>query len=61
MLRSKRGFLKKKIAQKAIGRASIEDFDRSYYIQNGYEYWPFKGEYWLDELGNYHYCGHGKL
>ncbi len=59
MLRSKRGFLKKKIAQKAIGRASIEDFDRSYYIQNGYEYWPFKGEYWLDELGNYHYVGMG--
>lgn len=27
------------------------------YIKNGYEYWPFKGEYWLDEIGNYHYLG----
>ena len=60
MLRSKRGFLKKKIARKSISsRASIENFDRSYYVQNGYEYWPFKGEYWLDELGNYHYVGMG--
>lgn len=30
---------------------------RNYYIQNGYEYWPFQGEYWLDEIGNYHYVG----
>ncbi len=59
MLRSKRGFLKKKIAQKRTTGISIEDFDRSFYIQNGYEYWPFQGEYWLDELGNYHYIGTG--
>ena len=57
MLRSKRGFLKKKIAQRDTGQVSVEDFDRSFYIQNGYEYWPFQGEYWLDELGNYHYTG----
>lgn len=30
---------------------------RDYYIKNGYEYWPFQGEYWLDEIGNYHYVG----
>ena len=30
---------------------------RSFYVKNGYEYWPFNGEYWLDELGNYHYEG----
>jgi len=59
MLRSKRGFLKKKIAQKTTKGVSIEDFDRSFYIQNGYEYWPFQGEYWLYELGNYHYVGTG--
>ena len=59
MLRSKRGFLKKKIARKSTGSVSVEDFDRSFYIQNGYEYWSFKGEYWLDELGNYHYIGKG--
>ena len=57
MLRSKRGFLKKKIAQRNTGQRSVESFDRSFYIQNGYEYWPFQGEYWLDELGNYHYTG----
>ena len=58
LLRSKRGFLKKKIVQKTVGKVSIEYFNRSFYIQNGYEYWPFKGgEYWLDELGNYHYVG----
>ena len=58
LLRSKRGFLKKKIAEKTTGKVSIEYFDRSFYIQNGYEYWPFRGgEYWLDELGNYHYVG----
>ena len=34
-----------------------EDNQRDFYIQNGYEYWPFRGEYWLDELGNYHYVG----
>lgn len=31
--------------------------DRKFYIQNGFEFWPFQGEYWLDELGNYHYLG----
>ena len=59
MLRSRRGFLKQKIARRASKGISIEDFDRDYYIQNGYEYWPFKGEYWLDELGNYYYLGVG--
>jgi len=59
MLRSKRGYLKQKIADKTGSGVSIEDFDRSFYIQNGYEYWPFQGEYWLDELGNYHYVGRG--
>lgn len=27
------------------------------FTKNGYEYWPFQGEYWLDEIGNYHYLG----
>lgn len=34
-----------------------ENATRDYYIENGYEFWPFRGEYWLDELGNYHYMG----
>lgn len=50
--------LKKEIAGKGLSRAKIEEeTQRAYLIQNGYEYWPFKGEYWLDEIGNYHFVG----
>lgn len=56
MLNSKREALKKEIQGKGLAKVD-EDTARSYYIQNGYEYWPFKGEYWLDEIGNYHYVG----
>jgi TolA-binding protein len=50
--------LRKEIAGKGIERPKVdEDTNRQFYIQNGYEYWPFKGEYWLDEIGNYHYVG----
>ena len=27
------------------------------FLQNGYDYWPFQGEYWQDEVGNYYYLG----
>ena len=30
------------------------------YLQNGYDYWSFHGEYWLDEVGNYYYLGKGQ-
>lgn len=33
------------------------EISRSYYIQNGFRYWPFEGEYWRDELGNYQFVG----
>ena len=56
MLNSKREALKKEIQGKGLTKVD-EDTERSFYIQNGYEYWPFKGEYWLDEIGNYHYVG----
>ncbi len=56
MLNSKREALKKEIQGKGLAKVDGAT-DRSYYIQNGYEYWPFKGEYWLDEIGNYHYVG----
>jgi TolA-binding protein len=55
---SKRESLKQKVAGQDLPRTQIDtDTDRDYYVQNGYQYWPFKGEYWLDELGNYHYVG----
>jgi tetratricopeptide (TPR) repeat protein len=50
--------LKKRIAGKDISDKQIDDnVNREFYVQNGYEYWPFDGEYWLDEIGNYHYLG----
>lgn len=58
MLKGKREFLKKKIARKHLDKLQIDEkISRDYYVQNGYEYWPFDGEAWLDELGSYHYLG----
>jgi TolA-binding protein len=58
MINGKKESLKKKIAGKDLPNQQVdEDNSRDYYVQNGYEYWPFRGEYWLDELGNYHYVG----
>ena len=57
-INSKREAIKKRVAGKDLPEAQVDDNkDRDFYIQNGYEYWPFRGEYWLDELGNYHYVG----
>lgn len=52
--------IKKKMYSKleSTKRQTIdEDEERDFYIQNGFDYWPFRGEYWLDEIGNYHYLG----
>lgn len=58
MISGKKEAVKKEIAGKGIVRESVDqEQDRSYYVQNGYDYWPFTGEYWLDEIGNYHYVG----
>lgn len=56
MINGRKETLRKKIAGKDI-KPVDEDLDRDFYVQNGYEYWPFDGEYWLDEVGNYHYLG----
>lgn len=34
-----------------------EVYNRNFYVKNGYRYWPFQGEFWLDEVGNYQYLG----
>lgn len=34
-----------------------QEENRNFYISNGYRYWPFDGEYWRDEIGNYQYLG----
>lgn len=58
MINGRKEGLKKKIAGKTLPKVQIDqDTNRDFYIQNGFEYWPFRGEYWLDELGNYHYVG----
>ncbi len=58
MINGRKEFLKKKLAGKNINEEQVDDDqDRSFYVQNGYEYYPFQGEYWLDEVGNYHYLG----
>lgn len=58
MLNSKKEYLQKKIAGKLLPATQInQNTSRDYYIQNGYQYWPFRGEYWLDELGDYFYLG----
>lgn len=58
MINGRKESLKKKMAGKDLGGAQIDDnIDREFYIQNGYEYYPFRGEFWLDEIGNYHYLG----
>lgn len=58
MITGRKESIKKKIAGKDIGTEQIDEkIDRQFYIQNGYEYYPFQGEFWLDEIGNYHYLG----
>ncbi|MEK6554098.1 MAG: tetratricopeptide repeat protein [Bdellovibrionota bacterium] len=50
--------LKKRVAGKELPKAQInEDEERDTYVQNGYQYWAFRGEYWLDEIDNFHYVG----
>ena len=58
MINGKKEALKKKVAGKDLPTEQVgESRNRDFYIQNGYEFWPFQGEYWLDELGNYFYVG----
>jgi hypothetical protein len=58
MLSGQKEQVRKQMLKNNQPQGQIEDDeDRSFYIQNGYEYWPFQGEYWLDEIGNYYYLG----
>ena len=58
MLSGRKETLRKELTGKSIEHRQVDEgSNRSFYIQNGYEYWPFQGEYWLDEIGNYHYVG----
>lgn len=58
MINGKKESIKKKMAGKDVSEEMVDEkIARSFYVQNGYEYYPFQGEYWLDEIGNYHYLG----
>jgi tetratricopeptide (TPR) repeat protein len=58
MINGKKESLKTKLAGKDLPAEQIDEkIDRTFYVQNGFEYYPFQGEYWLDEIGNYHYLG----
>ncbi len=57
MINGKKESLKKKITGKGLPAPIDEKIDRDFYVENGYEYYPFQGEYWLDEIGNFHYLG----
>lgn len=42
----------------ATPNSSVNDsVNRNFYVKNGYRYWPFNGEFWIDEIGNYQYLG----
>lgn len=58
MINGQKETIRKRIVGKDLSEIQVDSKqDRSFYIQNGYEYYPFMGEYWLDEIGNYHYLG----
>ena len=58
MISGKKEVVGKELAGKRVPRKQItDDASRNFFIANGFQYWTFQGEYWLDELGNYHYVG----
>ncbi len=58
MISAQKEVVKKRIVGTNLPEAQIDDNrSRSFYIQNGYQYYPFEDEYWLDEIGNYHFLG----
>jgi hypothetical protein len=58
MINGQKEILKKRISGKDIAPDQIDNkISRDFFVQNGYEYYPFQGEYWLDEIGNYQYLG----
>ncbi len=60
-LSGRRETLKIRIATPIQDDVKIDSkLSRTYFIQNGYRYWPFQGEYWRDEVGNYQFVGEAR-
>lgn len=57
MINGKKETLRKKIGGRDLPATIDNQIDREFYIENGFEFYPFHGEYWLDEIGNYHFLG----
>lgn len=57
MINAKKEVIKKKLSGEKQKTVPVEDRDREFYVKNGFQFYPFQGEYWLDEIGNYHYLG----
>ena len=57
ILEAKKSQLRLKIGTRDEKPSTIEIHNRNFYVKNGYRYWPFQGEFWLDEIGNYQYLG----
>jgi tetratricopeptide (TPR) repeat protein len=58
MINAKKEQIQKEISGKTLPESKIDDNNsRDYYVKNGYDYWPFLGEFWLDEIGNFFYLG----
>jgi DNA replication protein DnaD len=58
MINGRKETIKKRLVEKDINdNKETDEKGREFYAQNGYEYYPFQGEFWLDEIGNYHYLG----
>lgn len=56
ILEAKKSQLRLKIAAKDALPPN-EVYNRNFYVKNGFRYWPFQGEFWIDEIGNYQYLG----
>ena len=56
ILDAKKSQLRIKISAKNEPQVN-EVYNRNFYVKNGFRYWPFQGEFWLDEVGNYQYLG----
>ncbi len=57
LLNDKREFLKGKISDQQGSKTVDVENSRDFYVQNGFHYYPFQGEFWRDEIGSYQYLG----
>ncbi len=56
LLNDKKEFIRNKMTE--APESSFESGNsRDFYVQNGFYYYPFQGEYWRDEIGSYQYIG----